>query len=153
MSKLLLRTEDDFEISPSMAVKIGLNETIIYAYIKNNQNKVAIIMETLCDGLPFFARQIIERALESLKSLGYIRLGMSPEEKKTLISSKYMNGYGIGNKICEWCGCKTMKLHNHHYPIQKKDAGTDTVNVCATCHQEFHSLNTAVKIVEVNNNE
>ena len=42
-------------------------------------------------------------------------------------------------KACEWCGCKTTILHKHHYPIPKRLGGKEVVNICPTCHYEFHS--------------
>jgi hypothetical protein len=57
-----------------------------------------------------------------------------------MLVNKCMDGYGIGNKICMWCGIRTITLHEHHYPISKADGGTKTVMICPNCHQEYHSL-------------
>lgn len=46
----------------------------------------------------------------------------------------------IGNKTCEWCTGKTFILHQHHYPLGKKQKGKTTVSICANCHAEFHYL-------------
>ncbi len=53
--------------------------------------------------------------------------------KNAVLSSK-----GTGEKTCEWCGCKTSVLNKHHYPVPKRDGGTETVNICSNCHNEFH---------------
>jgi len=39
---------------------------------------------------------------------------------------------------CEWCGHRTPAIHRHHWPIPKRDGGTETVNICATCHATAH---------------
>ncbi|MBR5544878.1 MAG: phage protein [Clostridia bacterium] len=53
--------------------------------------------------------------------------------KEEIISNK-----GQGEKVCEWCGCKTTVLHSHHHPIPKRDGGTEVVKICSNCHHEFH---------------
>lgn len=45
--------------------------------------------------------------------------------------------------ICEWCDATTFVLHVHHYPIPKCKGGTETVDVCANCHCEYHFLKNA----------
>ena len=55
------------------------------------------------------------------------------------IKEEVLNDKEQGDKICEWCGCKTTLLHKHHYPIPKRMGGKETVNICSNCHNEFHS--------------
>jgi hypothetical protein len=43
-------------------------------------------------------------------------------------------------KTCEWCGTKTLIIHKHHFPTPKIMGGTRTVNICPTCHTEYHLL-------------
>src|SRR3990167_970319 len=43
-------------------------------------------------------------------------------------------------KKCEWCQGSTCILHAHHYPKSKKEGGQETVNICPSCHCEFHYL-------------
>ena len=50
-----------------------------------------------------------------------------------------MNGLGIGNRQCQWCGVKTLYLQEHHYPVLKSKGGKDIVSICANCHSEFHN--------------
>lgn len=57
------------------------------------------------------------------------------EQIKTDILDKKSDG----DKVCEWCGCQTTILHNHHYPIPKRKGGKKTVSICSNCHSEFHS--------------
>jgi len=41
------------------------------------------------------------------------------------------------SKGCIFCG-RLYGIHKHHYPIRKKDGGTETVLLCANHHHEFH---------------
>lgn len=43
-------------------------------------------------------------------------------------------------KVCEWCNKKTLVIHEHHFPIEKRMGGTETVKICPTCHAEYHLL-------------
>lgn len=45
-----------------------------------------------------------------------------------------------GRRKCSWCGCHTSTLHEHHFPIPKRDGGTEIVKICPNCHSEFHTL-------------
>lgn len=44
-------------------------------------------------------------------------------------------------QICSWCKANTYRLHSHHFPVSKKDGGTCTVEICASCHDEYHFMN------------
>lgn len=71
-----------------------------------------------------------------LKKKGYLfkeNLDSAQKKKKVLINK------GRGYK-CEWCECLTTAIQEHHYPISKKDGGTETVKICPNCHYEFHCL-------------
>ncbi len=60
--------------------------------------------------------------------------------KKIICSKKPQNFPSSKTKTCSWCQCSTLVLHEHHFPIFKKDGGTDTVLICPNCHHEFHCL-------------
>jgi len=45
---------------------------------------------------------------------------------------------------CEWCGAITPVLEKHHHPIKARDGGQETVNICGSCHAEFHFLTESV---------
>lgn len=62
----------------------------------------------------------------------------SQPESYEAIKEEIMESKGLGDKVCEWCGCKTTVLHKHHYPVPKRMGGKDTVNICSNCHHEFH---------------
>ena len=77
---------------------------------------------------------------EYLKENGLlIRNTNLPYSIKDILSNKSPQS-GIGVESCEWCKCKTIILHEHHFPIPKKDGGNETVKICPNCHYEFHYL-------------
>lgn len=43
-------------------------------------------------------------------------------------------------KKCEWCGKESIVLNEHHYPIPRREGGTEVVNICPNCHYAFHFL-------------
>ena len=43
-----------------------------------------------------------------------------------------------GTKTCRWCSDLVHSLHAHHFPISYADGGTETVDICGTCHADFH---------------
>ena len=54
-----------------------------------------------------------------------------------------------GNDLgCLFCGYENSYLDKHHYPIRNKDNGTETIDLCANCHREFHFL-TDIGVYEI----
>lgn len=68
--------------------------------------------------------------------------GMPPVHAKAIVSGKHPQKYPSLGKIkrCAWCKGDTLILHAHHYPITRENGGTETVNICANCHAEYHAL-------------
>ena len=136
--------EQSFEVERNLACKIGFEEAIIYTFINNNIQNSFILKSYLYDNLKMFSEKTIDRYLNKLSKLKLIKIGLSPIEKYNIISSKNLEGRGIGSRVCEWCGGSALIMHYHHFPIQKKDGGSETVSICPTCHCEFHSLDSAI---------
>lgn len=61
-----------------------------------------------------------------------------PNKPYDEIKTEILNEKEGGKKVCEWCGYQTSILHKHHHPVPKRLGGTETVNICANCHGEFH---------------
>jgi hypothetical protein len=40
---------------------------------------------------------------------------------------------------CLFCG-SSGPIERHHYPVRTKDNGSETINLCATCHRLFHFM-------------
>lgn len=53
------------------------------------------------------------------------------------IKNETLQNKETGEK-CEWCGCMTSVIHEHHHPIPKRLGGTSVVRICSNCHAEFH---------------
>jgi hypothetical protein len=152
MSKLLFDEELSLKVNRTLAAEIGLNEAVLYAYLLKNSTNCNLLLDIqdMSKSLGFVSEKTISRAIKKLELLDFIKTKhLTAHEKYDIISAKKMNGLGIGNKICSWCGCKTIVLHEHHYPIQLKDNGTETVLICPNCHSEFHKLNILITIEKV----
>jgi len=137
------------KIDKKIAADLGLSESIIYSYLIDNADNGSCYLDIqqFEKDLPFISKSTINRAINKLKSNNYIKIKqLSATDRFNILNHKNMEGLGIGNKVCEWCGGKSLVLHEHHYPIQKKDGGTETVNICPNCHYEFHHLNLFIEI-------
>lgn len=94
----------------------------------------------------------IRAGIKELKDKNIISIKKSDKSDlaiEMLLISKNMKGKGIWQRVCEWCHCNTFILHEHHYPIARKDGGEETVGICPSCHFEFHFLQTSY-IIEIN---
>ena len=72
---------------------------------------------------------------KSLRKMGLIDVVTEPERAKLLVMQRKWHG-----DKCEWCGCKTYALQEHHYPVPKCKGGVKTVMICPNCHAEYHLL-------------
>lgn len=59
---------------------------------------------------------------------------------KRKTSQKVHKSLGLFIYECEWCHGTTFCLHAHHFPIRKEHGGKNTVNICASCHAEYHFI-------------
>ncbi len=69
--------------------------------------------------------------------------GLNAEDAIALIGRKTPQQFPDGAttlRFCSWCRGCTLVLHNHHYPITRRDGGTTTVAICPNCHAEYHFL-------------
>lgn len=138
-----------------VARKIGLKKSIILSAInKIKSREEEILADSVYQLTPFFNHKTVDDTIHQLSDLGYIKIEKIVEEKKReILKSKNMNGLGIGNKRCEWCGIKTIILHNHHYPVSKNNGGIEKVYICANCHYEFHHMKEHIVITGDEKNE
>lgn len=91
--------------------------------------------------LDIYSVRKIKKALKMLEGIGALmQFGYSPEEIARRLKNKHPQKLVSGARHCEWCGCTTLRLQNHHYPISAKNNGVDTVSICANCHDEYHYL-------------
>lgn len=102
------------------------------------------LFSSLFDRIP----QMIEKYFNDLEENGYIKIINDKEYIVDKLKSLNLKGKGFGEKTCEWCGIKTYIIHEHHYPIPKKDGGEETVDICPNCHSAFHYFPDLIKIVD-----
>jgi hypothetical protein len=113
--------------------RITLNSKYLYSeFLKNDYitHEDIAISENIIPSL-------VNKKIQSLVEYNYIK-ELSQEEKMEILKTKDLKNKGIGNKECSVCNIKTFYLHPHHYPILKSKGGTDTIDICPTCHAEFH---------------
>ncbi len=78
----------------------------------------------------------VSNALRDLISKGYLVQGNSYSNKQAF---DFLNKKG-SSRGCLFCGAGHITLDAHHYPVRKKDGGTDTILLCPNCHRHFHEL-------------
>lgn len=102
-------------------------------YYMNNKNQLETDKRMKQIGLSKYQIKKIKQNLTKLGILKKIKLSVEELKEKTI----KLSGKGL---TCEWCGNKCYILHEHHYPIPKKNGGTRLVNICPNCHYTFHKL-------------
>jgi len=65
---------------------------------------------------------------------------LTEDEVIAILKSKTPQNFPNSVKYCDWCKGTSCLLHFHHYPMKKSKGGQQTINVCASCHCEFHFL-------------
>jgi len=142
----------DLWTNDAVDISLGVNPSIVYDYISKKiaNGRYFLDLDDFYNDLPILSKRTIGRCIEQLVLAGnIIKVPLTSLDKFKIISAKKMNGLGIGNRICEWCGYKSTVIHRHHYPISRRDKGTEIVNICANCHCEFHHLTSELIIQEV----
>ena len=81
----------------------------------------------------------VKERLKSISKVGFIKFEIKNKKQiKQILCDKNLKNKGDGDKICEWCGIKTYHTVEHHYPTPKNKGGKETVEICGSCHNEFH---------------
>ena len=110
--------------------ELSLNEKFYLAlYLQYGEN------EYLADKfmLPICGTTTLWKIKKNLRVLGMINQTLDVYSAKQVVLKQKNKGFP-----CDWCGCKTFALQEHHYPIPKHLGGTETVKICPNCHFEFH---------------
>jgi hypothetical protein len=83
----------------------------------------------------------IRCAMKSLVKEGWLteKMTNSTDAKAILENKKPQIFQDCGLK-CSWCFGTTTRLEKHHYPIPKREGGIEMVDICPSCHSEFHFL-------------
>lgn len=150
MAQLLI-DEHALSVSRKLAVEIGLHEATVIAAVKELpllDFKHIYNIQMLSNKMPYFNSKTILRIIERLQASEAIRLVEIDDKRKVeFLISKDLNGYGVGNLACGWCGINTLVLHEHHYPIPRSQDGTKTVSICPNCHYEFHTMKYLMEVL------
>lgn len=93
-------------------------------------------------------RSTVSKKLSWLVKFGFLEIADAPlpAEVRALLFTKgqsswaYKQKFWTEGKSCEWCQGLALRLHKHHYPIPKSEEGTETENICPSCHDEFHFM-------------
>ena len=127
------------KLSKSISLEAATTLAFIDNYLENNKNVLTVVK--LKKEMSFWGGKHIETQLKKLEKNNYIKIeNESPYVVKNFLSTKNLNGLGVGEKTCPWCGGKTVVLHEHHFPIPKHLGGTETEFICPGCHYEYHYL-------------
>ena len=129
-----------------------VNEKMIYMIIASNSTgKTCKMSIKQIANNANLTSSTITKTLKSLQNKQMIKFSEpKPYEIRNIIKSKDLEGYGIGDKRCEWCGINTYVIHKHHFPIRREDGGIKTVSICPNCHHEYHHLETNIEILNSN---
>lgn len=86
-------------------------------------------------------KQTVSQGLKHLVELSLLtEYRFTASEAVGMCCDKAPQVFHDGDHHCEWCDCRTTILQQHHYPIPKSQQGELTVDICASCHAEFHYL-------------
>jgi hypothetical protein len=127
----LLNSKNSYCLDKELVARSNFKTALVFAVIKQ---------DVTCDPkeISQTTSLSIKRVKESIKWLTenyYIEASAStPEQLKRMVIECNKS------EVCEWCGDKVFMLHEHHYPIPKREGGEDTVRICPNCHSTFHQL-------------
>lgn len=120
---------------------LTINDKIVLICLTRNQRDGAFCNNKSYDYLALqcsISKSTLFTSINTLLEKNLI-IKLSNEEKISMLKSKNLHGKGIGTHKCTWCGLNTFAMHKHHWPIQKEKGGVDVIDLCPTCHMEYHS--------------
>lgn len=135
--------KDILLMNASLAFAIGNKKAVIVATMEFMAEKEALTNKAVyeCFSSMYKSKESLARTLKDLENMGLISFEVLTQENIVhQLKNKKLYGRGIGDRICEWCNCRTLVRHAHHFPIPRKDGGKLTVNICTNCHREYHYL-------------
>ncbi len=101
----------------------------------------------------FYFQKSLDSGLgKLLMRFGYSKKSFDrPHDIKNFLCKKRNQSYPKSRlklHACSWCDTTTYALHSHHYPIPSKHGGKEIVNICGTCHAEYHFLENSYEFSE-----
>lgn len=114
--------------------KLTINEWVIYSWfrIKKKTHDVSEVISGIGVSMK---KDTMRRVLLGLVSKGALRLQKLSDEEALWAISGYTYTSG-----CTTCGVDDVLLDKHHFPVRKKNGGTETIDICPNCHRKFHTL-------------
>ena len=118
---------------------ITSNAKLLYGdlfYLKEKNKNGILFIDEIIEVSRFNFSQI-KRYLDELQNnnfINYKNIKYSDEEAFKLLNKKN------SKRGCLFCGYDKYVLDQHHYPIRRKDSGTETITLCPNCHRAFHCL-------------
>ena len=116
-----MENQDGFWVSGSLIEKVGVTD--------------AVLLSAYYSGF-----HVSKNKIRRLESKGYLISQKLSDDKAYKILKTIDRPDWVGGLECEWCGCRSISIQMHHFPIRRKDGGEETVNICAGCHTDFHAL-------------
>lgn len=135
-------TEDNLFIPHALLrnKELSINEKFYIAIIYNFHSDKYLLSKWMNEKT--FSRPLLLRMKHHLRKIGLSDLlelvsptRTSAEDAKEFTIKNSHKGYP-----CEWCGEESFLLHKHHFPVPRKDGGTEIVNICPNCHSTFHMV-------------
>lgn len=65
---------------------------------------------------------------------------ISQNEARQICQAKHPQSIEGAVVSCAWCGGRTWTLQQHHFPRTLAEGGETTVDICGSCHDEYHWL-------------
>jgi hypothetical protein len=97
-----------------------------------------ISYERVLDALPILkinTKKGIRKKFIELKNKGALeKASFSDQEAYEKLKA------GPFDSGCHFCGYNTTFLDKHHFPVRASKGGTETIDLCANCHREFHHI-------------
>ena len=142
-------TKKVFGISQDICEELGLDHTDINIldFLKHKclvvDDLVFVDTETVAKAIPVVVgtRATYSRRIRKKKKAGLLSDSDNKHPLVDYIKANTNEGYSqlpYAWNTCDWCKGDVVVLEEHHYPIQAKDGGTETVSICPNCHATFH---------------
>ena len=132
------------DFNQQKAIKLGLDDRdlLILDFLRKNNNQYNFFIvdpDYILKNLKIlnYENDTIVKKIKKYINIG-ILIKLNSEQVVSILRNKKLEGFGIGLSKCYWCGIKTNSIQKHHYPIAKSNGGEKIVEICPTCHYEFH---------------
>ncbi len=136
----------DIAVKECSGSEIKLLGRLIYKQITENKLWHVLATKELAQETSLCEKNVNE-CIKSLEDNNWIKTrNLEDSEILSLLENKEQvqltKSGAFPEYRCWWCKGISYVLRQHHYPIPKSEGGTDTIDICGSCHAEFHFLKT-----------